>query len=233
MSTNKIVTTLSNFLEGARNILRNLIFVENGITFIKIRKYAGFSVDERVIEVVIPLLLPTTIDLNFFINNTTFINNYKFVFRSTFPEEVVSNLTLIPVAIKNDLAGISEKATIQNFFSFEFNVFRQLICILFSTFKIDIGGCECVPSTYSEIVLFRSGVGINCYKLSCAQAIKANPRVFDSFCSHNCQQQVCMQAILVSVLSGGNTTVNIDAKQNCETIINTSSSSSTTTTTTT
>ena len=220
------IIPLSLFLRNAKTLLTNLITVENGISFIKIRQSSGLN--GKLIEIKLPLITPAAIDLDVLFDVRTFLNNYFNVFQTTFPQLVMSHVTSIEVHIVNDLAGISTPATITSFFSFQFNLFRQMLCIFFNMFKIDLIGCVCIPSTYSELVLFRSGTGTNCYKLECAQAIKQNPRAFDPvFCASNCEQQICMQAIIVNVLSGGNTTVNIDAKQQCETIINTVNTSNT------
>ena len=222
------IIPLSIFLKNAKPVLRNLIQNQNGVDFIKLLSTSGTG--GQVVELLIPLISPTSIDIDAIFNINTFLNNWFFIYGTTFPPVLTSNLTSVPVNIVNDLAAISIPATITNFFSFEFNLFRQLCCIFFTMFAIKLTECVCIPSSYSELVLFRSGVGINCYKLECAQAIKNNPKMFDGlFCSSNCSQQICMQAILVNVLSGGNSTVNINAQQDCQTIINTVNSTTTTT----
>ena len=213
------VVKLSLFLENAKKVLKNLILVDNGVSVIRIVKFSGNFTDP--IEVKIPLCTTDQIDIDYYFKVDRFLNNYQFVFGEILPANVVSNLTNIPATIQNDLTGISKERTITQFFSLEYNLFRQLTCVVFNMFNIALNPCVCVPSTYSELILLSRGVGINCYKTDCADAIKRNPRVFDVYCSTNCNQQICMQSILINVLSGGSVNIDVNAKQQCESIINT------------
>lgn len=219
--SNNTKILLSVFLGNSKKILQNLLVNKNGLNFIIISK-------EKV-QIEVPLISNGVINLDFYFNPATFLNNWKFCFNTNFPTNVDSNLTILPITITNDLSSISVDATIKNFFSFEYNIFRQLTCIFFQNFEIKLQECACIPKTYSQLVLFRSGVGINCYDIDCAQAIKTNQRAFDGiFCSSSCTQQVCVQAILLNILSGGNTNLNINAQQECNTIINTITNTSNT-----
>ena len=217
----KPIIPLSIFLSKALNLVKKLQFTQDGMNFVKIYKNLGFD-ESKKIELLLPLYSSTVINIDKIFNNQTFLNNWVSVFGKSFPSELSSSLTSVEVKIVNDLARVSESANITNFFSFEYSLFRQLCCIVFSMYSINLPECTCIPSSYSELLLYKAGVGINCYKLECAQAINSNPKLFDGlFCSTNCTQQICAQAILVNVLSGGNSTININAQQECESVINT------------